>query len=143
MIQMEGAEMKTLTQIFLVVSVVLLLPFFLVFRLFGWRPQGQNAIQSHFPSKPEGFAIVSPEQSERQPYPYVQVNNDGSARELHKAGWFPEKNQAPEAHPVSPFTSCFGSSAGAGAMWLSPAILLAVPPLDVWPCAVSSEEWRL
>lgn len=77
--------MKTLMQIFLVVVVILLLPFFLILRLFGWRPQGQNTIRSLFPGKPEGFAIVSPEQSDRRPYPYVQVDNDGSARELHKA----------------------------------------------------------
>jgi hypothetical protein len=77
--------MKTLMQIFLVVFVILLLPFFLMLRLFGWRPQRKGTIRSLFPSKPEGFAIVSPEQSDRQPYPYVQVNNDGSARELHKS----------------------------------------------------------
>ena len=77
--------MKTLEQIFLVVVVILLLPFVLILRLFGWRPQGQNTIQSLFPGKPEGFAIVSPEESDRQPYPYVKVNNEGSARELHKA----------------------------------------------------------
>lgn len=76
--------MKTLMQIFLVVFVILLLPFFLILRLYGWRPHRQNAIQSLFPGEPEGFAIVSPKQSDRQPYPYVQVDNEGSARELHK-----------------------------------------------------------
>ena len=77
--------MKKLTEIFLVVAVVMFLPFFLVLRLFGWQPKGENTMQSLFPKVPQGFAVVSAEESETEPYPYIQVNNDGSARELHYA----------------------------------------------------------
>jgi hypothetical protein len=76
--------MRTLTQVCLAVAAILLLPFSLVFRLFGWRPAGQTGVQSLFPHEPQGDAFVSAEESEAQPYPYIHVNDDGSARELRR-----------------------------------------------------------
>jgi hypothetical protein len=74
--------MRTLTQICLAVAAILLLPLFLVLRLFGWRLGGQAGVKSLFSREPQGYALVSAEQSEVQPYPYIYVNDDGSAREL-------------------------------------------------------------
>ncbi|MFT4112550.1 hypothetical protein [Silvibacterium sp.] len=67
MIEPEKAKMRTLKQISIVVFLILVLPFFLILLLLGWRPQGQNTIQSLFPREPEGFAIVTSEQSEGNP----------------------------------------------------------------------------
>jgi hypothetical protein len=55
--------MRTLTQVCLAVAVILLLPFFLVLRLFGWRPAGQTGMQSLFPHEPRGNALVSAEKA--------------------------------------------------------------------------------
>jgi hypothetical protein len=76
--------MRTLTQLCLTVVAILLLPLFLILRLFGLRPGGQAGVQSLFPREPLGYALVSVEQSGAQPYPYIYVNDDGSARELRR-----------------------------------------------------------
>jgi hypothetical protein len=76
--------MRKLTQICLAVVIVLMLPFFLVLRLFGWRPRGQTGMQSLFPREAGGYALVSAEESDAHPYPYIYVNDDGGARELRK-----------------------------------------------------------
>jgi hypothetical protein len=36
-------------------------------------------------SSPEHFAVVSAEEAQQIPYPYIYVNADGTARELHQA----------------------------------------------------------
>ena len=76
--------MRTLTQILLALAIILLSPFFLVLRLFGWRPDGQAGVQSLFSRGPQGYALVSAEESEAQHYPYIYVDDDGGARELRK-----------------------------------------------------------
>jgi hypothetical protein len=76
--------MKTLTQVCLAVVAILLLPFFLVLHLFGWKPGRQKGVQSLSPRDPQGYALVSADESEAQVYPYVHVNEDGSVRELRR-----------------------------------------------------------
>ncbi|MGI4826662.1 MAG: hypothetical protein ACRYFU_00470 [Janthinobacterium lividum] len=76
--------MKTLAQIGLAFVAILLLPLFLVLRLFGWRPGGQADPQTLFPHEPQGYAMVSASEGEIHPYPFIYVENEGGARELSR-----------------------------------------------------------
>jgi hypothetical protein len=75
--------MRTLKMIADLLLLFLAIAVAMVFRLFGWRPEGEADIQSLFPRKIEGWAVVSGEQADADPYPYIFVEADGSARELH------------------------------------------------------------
>jgi len=66
-------------------ALILLLAVAAVLRLFGWRPKGDVGIQTLFAKEPTGFAVVSGQWSDTPPYPYVYINADGSARELHRS----------------------------------------------------------
>ena len=76
--------MRTLKQMYYLLALMLLLAAGVILRLFGWRPDGETGIQSLFQNEPKGFAIVSGEYSKAELYPYVYINEDGSARELHE-----------------------------------------------------------
>jgi hypothetical protein len=77
--------MRTLKLIGSVVILMLILPVALLLRLFGWRPNGDSGIQSLFQREPRGYAIVSGNESDVEPFPYVYVKEDGTARELHES----------------------------------------------------------
>jgi hypothetical protein len=76
--------MRALKQLYYLAVIAFLFPIGLILRLFGWRPEGETGIQSLFQREYLGSAVVSAKQSEKKPYPYIYVNEDGSARELHK-----------------------------------------------------------
>jgi hypothetical protein len=77
--------MKTLKQMSYLVALMFLLGAGLILRLFGWRPKGETGFQSLFRGESSGSAVVSDDEIGSDPYPYVYVNEDGSARELHKS----------------------------------------------------------
>jgi hypothetical protein len=77
--------MRTLKQFYYFTVLLLLLAVGIVLRLFGWRPEGDTGIQTLFNRAPQGFAVVNESVCEGEPYPYVYVNADGSARELHRS----------------------------------------------------------
>jgi hypothetical protein len=77
--------MRTLKHMYYLVVLMLLIPAVLILRLFGWRPAGDTGIQTLFQREPKGTAIVSGEDTDTEPCPYVYINADGSARELHRS----------------------------------------------------------
>ena len=77
--------MSTLKQMYYLVVLMLLLPAVLILRFFGWRPVGDTGIQTLFLREPRGFAIVSGEVTDTESYPYVYINANGIARELHRS----------------------------------------------------------
>jgi hypothetical protein len=74
--------MKALKQTFYLVALMFVIAAGMILRLFGWRPKGETEFQSLF--QPGGIAVVSGDEMGADPYPYVYVNEDGSARELQK-----------------------------------------------------------
>jgi len=75
--------MRTLKHISLLLLAILAIPVLLILNLLGRRSNSDSGVQSLFPREPEGYAIVSGTDSEAEPYPYIYVNDDGTARELH------------------------------------------------------------
>jgi hypothetical protein len=75
--------MRALKQMYYFVVLVLLLAGGLILRIFGWRPKRETGIQALLQREPTGFAVVSGDEKNTEHYPYVFINADGSARELH------------------------------------------------------------
>jgi len=53
-----------------------------ILRLFAWRATGDKSIRS--PGSEREFAVVNGAESDSEPYPFIYVLEDGSARELHR-----------------------------------------------------------
>ncbi len=76
--------MGTLQQSYSLLLLVLLPAGGLALRLYRRRPAGGFDRKAPSHREPSGFAVVSGEGTNTEPYPYVYINADGSARELHR-----------------------------------------------------------
>jgi hypothetical protein len=81
--EMKRGSMRTLKMLGNIISIMLLLVFASVLRLFRWRSKGEKDIQSIFQQGDYGFAIVSGQDTDAEPYPYIYAKADRNARELH------------------------------------------------------------
>ena len=77
--------MKALKLFGICLLLLFYVPITILMRFFGWRRKGEPQIQSIFNSEPTGWAIVNEAESDFEPYPYIYVIEDGSARELRRS----------------------------------------------------------